>query len=142
MRIGSHIAVRIAGLALAGAGLLLVGRDAAVTVIDTSNELKSDAQQLERLRRFEDNTRFLLLTGDLVLTGESTYISALATEQAESVKRQLAELEGSPLSRGSEDACTLISGQLDKILAAIHEAATIEREERDLAIAELDQDFQ
>lgn len=142
MRIGSHIAVRIAGLALAGAGLLLVGRDAAVTVIDTSNELKSDAQQLEQLRRFEDNTRFLLLTGDLVLTGESTYISALATDQAESVKRQLAELEASPLSRGSEDACALISGQLDKILAAIHEAATIEREERDLAIAELDQDFQ
>ena len=75
MRIGSHIAVRIVGLAFAGAGLLLVGRNAAVTVIDTSNELKSDAQQLEQLRRLEDNTRFPLFTGDLVLTGESTYIS-------------------------------------------------------------------
>ena len=142
MRIGSHIAVRIAGLALAGAGLLLVGRNAAVTVIDTSNELKSDAQQLEQLRRLEDNTRFLLFTGDLVLTGESTYISALATAQAESVKRQLTELEASPLSRGSEEACALILDQLDKILAAIIEAATVDGEERDLAIAELDQDFQ
>ena len=116
MRIGSHIAVRIAGLALAGAGLLLVGRDAAVTVIDTSNELRNDAKELERLRRFEDTARFLLYTGDLVLSGESTYISTLAAEQAESVKGQLEELRASFLSQGSEEECVLISAHVDEVL--------------------------
>jgi|GEM_PF-2374002 len=141
MRIGSHIAVRIAGLALAGAGLLLVGRDAAVTVIDTSNELRNDAKELERLRRFEDTARFLLYTGDLVLSGESTYISTLAAEQAESVKGQLEELRASPLSQGSEEECVLISAHVDEVLRTIDEAAALNEEERDRRIATLNDDF-
>ena len=141
MRIGSHIAIRIAGLALTGAGLVLVGRDAAITVIDTSNELKNDATQLESLRRFEDAARFFLFTGDLILAGESTYLVNLATEQAGSVKTQLLELGSSPLSRGSEASCEMLESSLDEMLGAIEKASTFTGEQRALAIAGLFNEF-
>ena len=141
MRIGSHIAIRIAGLALAGAGLVLVGRDAAVTVIDTSNELKNDDTQLESLRRFEDAARFFLFTGDLILAGESTYLVNLGVEQAGSVKEQLVELKASPLSQGSESTCDLLEASLDTMLGAIERASTFTGDERALKMASLFDEF-
>ncbi len=141
MRIGSHIAIRIAALTLTGAGLLLVGRDAAVTVIDTSNELKNDAIELESLRRLEDGARFFLFTGDLILAGESTYLVTLATEQSESLKRQLTELRASPLSRGSEAGGQMMEASLDQMLGAIETASTLTGDRRALAVAALFQSF-
>ena len=129
MRIGSHIALRIIGLVLAGAALLLVVRDAAVSSMNASARLELDVQQIERLSKLEDAARFFVITGDLILTGESTYLSSLATEQADSLSQQLAALRESDLATGAESDAASLAGSIERCRSILMDAATVAGDE-------------
>jgi len=129
VRIGSHIALRIIGLVLAGAALLLVVRDAAVSSMNASARLELDVQQIERLSKLEDAARFFVITGDLILTGESTYLSSLATEQADSLSQQLAALRESDLATGAESDAASLAGSIERCRSILMDAATVAGDE-------------
>ncbi len=130
MRISTHIALHTAALVSAGAILAHLSSGYVTSALDAREQVQNDSRDLESLERFTEGVGHLLLNGDLVLSGGSTYLVAVALEQAESLNGLLDGFTSSPLFAEHIVECAELKSDVSVLAALIESALSIEGADR------------
>ena len=91
--IGTHVWSQIAGTVAAGALLVCVVLHANREANRAQDLSEATRMELVSLHRVADSVSHLILVGDLVLSGESTYLVPVAVGQADALHEQVREID-------------------------------------------------
>lgn len=131
MSIRAHIGIVIGVTALGGLLLASMLRGQFRALDSASAGLRVNAMTEGDLRRLTDGIQHFMLTADLVLSGENSYLVETVDEQGSAVQALVTRLQGSQLAEGSEAPLGRMAKSVEALKQTAQEVAFANGPERE-----------